>query len=204
MAPKLILLAIFIVATFAAKSATAGRSGGGDNYVRNACSVTKYRNLCIRSLSPFSAAAKDSPSVWARAGVAVTLSDAKAVARYLIKLNRTRGGGGGGRYYRAALSDCTELFENAIDELHKSLGVLRSLTRRAFGTQMGNLNTWLSAALTDTDTCMDGFESQKRRRGVRLIRGRVSRTSYIASNALALVNKLAASGLGREADAVDP
>lgn len=204
MEPKLILLAIFTVATFAAKSASAGLGGGGDNYVRNACSVTRYRNLCIRSLAPFSAAAKDSPSFWARAGVAVTLTDAKAVARYLILLNRTRGGGGGSRYYRVALSDCMELFENAIDELHLSLGVLRSLTRRAFGTQMGNLNTWLSAALTNAETCMEGFESQKRRRGVRLIRGRVSRTSYIASNALALVNKLAASGLGREADAVDP
>ncbi|EXC10300.1 21 kDa protein [Morus notabilis] len=164
-----------------------------DKYVRQACAVTRYRSLCIRSLSPFSDAAKTSPSRWARAGVSVTITEAKSAVQYLIKLKRQENRARGARN-SAALSDCIECFGNAIDELHKSLGILRNLNRRTFGTQMGDLNTWLSAALTDADTCLDGFEGQKGRE-VRRIRSRVSRASCVTSNSLALANKLASTGL---------
>lgn len=94
---------------------------------------------------------------------------------------------------RAAVLDCVEVFEAAIDELHRSLGVLRRLSRSNFDAQMGDLTTWVSAALTDEGTCVDGFEGE-RGKLVNLIRNRVLKASYITSNALALVNKLAASG----------
>ncbi|KAM6540944.1 hypothetical protein CsatB_005391 [Cannabis sativa] len=187
----IILLMMYRTAIFA----TANNSRG-DKYVRNACSVTRYRSLCIRTLAPFSSAAKESPVLWARAGVSVTLSEAKDTAQYLMKLNRNnnnRTRSGKGNYFRAAVSDCVELFDNAVDELHQSLRVMRNLSKRTFGTQMGDVNTWLSAALTDADTCLEGLEGLKRRREVNPLRSKVSRASYTASNALALVNKLAAT-----------
>lgn len=165
-----------------------------DKYVQQACGVTRYRSLCVRSLSPFSGSAKTSPSLWARAGVSVTITEAKSVVQYLIKIKRQVRNRWRGTRNNAALGDCIECFQNAIDELHKSLGILRNLNRRTFGTQMGDLNTWLSAALTDADTCLDGFEGQKGRQ-VRLIRRRVSKASCVTSNALALANKLASTGL---------
>ncbi|CAN6690435.1 unnamed protein product [Malus baccata var. baccata] len=163
------------------------------NYVQEACSVTRYRDVCIHSLSPFSSSAKNSPSRWARAGVSVSLSEAKSATRYLVTL-KTHGGGLKGRN-QVALSDCIECFQNAIDELHKSLDVLRTLTKMTFDTKMADLNTWLSAALTNGDTCLDGFEGQKGK-PVKLLQDRVLKVTYITSNALALVNKLATTGLG--------
>ncbi|KAG6593199.1 Pectinesterase inhibitor 6, partial [Cucurbita argyrosperma subsp. sororia] len=160
------------------------------SYVQEACSVTLHPDLCIRSLSPFSSTAKRSPTKWARASVSVTITEAKAVARFLVRLKNNRRMKGRNR---AAVSDCVEVFEDAIDELHRSLGVLRRLSRSKFDAQMGDLTTWVSAALTDEDTCVDGFEGE-RGRLVNLIRNRVVKATYITSNALALVNKLAASG----------
>ncbi|XP_062022846.1 pectinesterase inhibitor 6-like [Rosa rugosa] len=166
---------------------------GDHSYVEDACSVTRYRDLCIHSLASFSSTAKNSPSRWARAGVSVTLGETKNVARYLVYLkkhsNRMKGKAG------VALSDCIEVFENAIDELHKSLGVLRKLSRTTFATQMGDLNTWLSAALTDGDTCLDGFEEVQRGKQIKSLQNRVLRATRFTSNALALANKLAATGL---------
>ncbi|KAJ7972965.1 Invertase/pectin methylesterase inhibitor family protein [Quillaja saponaria] len=60
--------------------------GSGNNYVRDACSVTRYKDLCMHSLASFSDEAKSSPSKWARAGVSVTISEVKIVAAELIKL----------------------------------------------------------------------------------------------------------------------
>ncbi|KAL6208419.1 hypothetical protein ACLB2K_019368 [Fragaria x ananassa] len=97
--------------------------------------------------------------------------------------------------FGVALSDCIECFDNAIDELHKSLGVLRKLSRTTFVTQMGDLNTWLSAALTDGNTCLDGFEEDRKGNQLKSLKNRVLRATRFTSNALALANKLAATGL---------
>ncbi|XP_038896715.1 pectinesterase inhibitor 6-like [Benincasa hispida] len=161
------------------------------SYVREACSVTRHQDLCIQSLTPFSSTAKRSPAKWARAGVSVTITEAKTVAGLLGRLKNNKRMKGRNR---AAVSDCVEVFEAAIDELHRSLGVLRRLSRSNFDAQIGDLTTWVSAALTDEDTCVEGFEGE-RGKLVNLIRNRVLKVGYITSNALALVNKLAASGL---------
>ncbi|KAL6217224.1 hypothetical protein ACLB2K_010441 [Fragaria x ananassa] len=167
-------------------------AGNGDHsYVEHACSVTRYRDLCIRSLASFSSTAKNSPSRWARAGVSVALGETKNVTRYLITLKKHNGMKG---KFGVALSDCMECFDNAIDELHKSLGVLRKLSRTTFVTQMGDLNTWLSAALTDGNTCLDGFEEDRKGNQLKSLKNRVLRATHFTSNALALANKLAATG----------
>ncbi|KAL5791832.1 hypothetical protein ACOSP7_000426 [Xanthoceras sorbifolium] len=166
-------------------------SENGNSYVRDACSVTQYRDLCIHSLASFSNTARRSPSKWARAGVSVTIGEAKTVTQYLINLKkhtRLRG------RRRVALSDCIENFQDTIDQLHRSLGILRKLTAGNFDSQMGDLTTYMSAALTDEDTCLDGFEGQRGGQ-VNLLKNRVLNTTYLTSNALALVNKLATAGL---------
>lgn len=167
-------------------------SDNGDTYVREACSVTRYHDLCMHSLASFSHTAGRSPSKWARAGVSVTIGEAKNASQYLNKLKKDRIMRGRNRI---ALSDCIECFQDAMDNLHKSLGILRKLDATNFDTQMGDLTTWLSAALTDEDTCLDGFEDQSSKQ-VKMLQNQVSRVTYITSNALALVNKLAAAGLG--------
>ncbi|KAK7396896.1 hypothetical protein VNO78_18058 [Psophocarpus tetragonolobus] len=163
---------------------------GHDN-VREACSVTRFQSLCVETLAHFSSTAGRSPSKWARAGVSVSIGEVKRVRAYLSELKRH--GHMKGRN-RVALSDCVECFAYALDELHKSLGVLRSLSKSTFSTQMGDLNTWISAALTDEETCLEGFEA-KNDMQIKLLQNQVQNASCITSNALALVNKLATTGL---------
>ncbi|KAE9593808.1 hypothetical protein Lal_00036604 [Lupinus albus] len=169
---------------------------GFDN-VKEACRVTRYQNLCIHSLSQFSNTAGRSPSKWARASVSVTIGEVKNVQKYLQNLNRNKIIMRGRN--RIALSDCIESFADTIDELHKSLNVLRRLSKSIFSTQMGDLNTWISAALTNEETCIDGFEGQSKNQ-IKMLRNRVQNVSCITSNALALVNKLATTGIGSITD----
>lgn len=60
---------------------------------------------------------------------------------------------------------------------------------------MNDVLTWLSAALTDEDTCIDGFEGMRKARRIAGFCEKVQNASYITSNALALANKLATTGL---------
>lgn len=179
---------MFLSLTILALLTYRASSENGDDYVQDACSVTRYHDLCIRSLSPFSTTAKRNPTTWARAGVSVTIGEAKRVANRLTKLSFT-----GGRN-KGALLDCIECFQDSIDNLHKSLYVLRELNGQTFNSQMSDVTTWMSAALTDEDTCLDGFSGQKGRQ-IKSLQNRIKNVTYITSNALALVNKLATTGI---------
>ncbi|XP_021775342.1 pectinesterase inhibitor 6-like [Chenopodium quinoa] len=166
----------------------------GTNYVREACSVTRYQDLCVKSLASYSNNAKRSPSRWARAGVSVTISEVKVVSQYLDTTKKH--GHIRGTRNRAALADCVECIQSALDDLHKSLGVLRRLSSGVFKEQMGDVLTWLSAALTNQDTCINGFVRRGRKnKQIARLCDKVQNASYITSNALALVNKLATTGL---------
>ncbi|XP_010507863.1 PREDICTED: 21 kDa protein-like [Camelina sativa] len=161
-------------------------------YVRNACSVTQYQQLCVRTLWPFAVVARNKTSKWTRASVAVTITDTKRILRILLK---TKGSAADERE-RIALSDCRELFVDSLDNLYKSLAVLRTLNADEFQRQMSDLATWLSAALTDDDTCLDGFEETSSRSWtVRMVRRKATKCMQLCSNALALLNKLSYDGL---------
>ncbi|GFP85586.1 21 kDa protein [Phtheirospermum japonicum] len=192
---RVIILMLLACLAILSCSSDASENDNRTNYVEDACSVTHYRALCIRSLSPFSSVAKGNPSLWARAGVSVTIGEAKRVAQYLatLKKNKTMMRGRN----KIALSDCVECFQDTLDNLHQSLYVLRKLSVRKFGSQVDDVATWVSAALTDEDTCVDGFDEGKGKgkgKRVKSVINRVSNVTYLTSNALALINKLATAG----------
>uniref|UniRef100_M4DY43 Pectinesterase inhibitor domain-containing protein n=1 Tax=Brassica campestris TaxID=3711 RepID=M4DY43_BRACM len=160
--------------------------------IKNACSVTQNQQLCFRTIWPFAIVAKNNSSKRARASVAVTITDTKQILRLLLK---TRSSAVGKRE-RVALSDCRELFVDSLGNLYKSLALLRKLDADEFQQQMSDLATWLSSALTDEDTCLDGFEETSIRSStVRMIRRRATRCMQLCSNALAILSKLAYDGL---------
>lgn len=61
-----------------------------------------------------------------------------------------------------------------------------------FMWKMSNVQTWVSAALTDETTCLDGFSGRAMEGKVKkLIRLKVVHVAQVTSNALALVNHFA-------------
>lgn len=82
------------------------------------------------------------------------------------------------------------------DRLSKSVRELKN-TGRASGPDfiwhMSNVETWVSAALTDDNTCLDGFSGRVLNGKIKdSVRARVTNLVQVTSNALALVNSFAA------------
>ncbi|KAF5188675.1 21 kDa protein-like [Thalictrum thalictroides] len=162
-------------------------SEAGDGYVRDACRVTRYRSLCIQLLAPYSSYARHNPRRWAEVGVIVTKREANNVSRFLHTLKARvhfR------RRQKIALSDCIECLQETLDNLNESLGELKHLEARTFELQMANVETYMSAALTDEDTCLDSFDGRKGKR-VKMLQNKLVKVSHITSIALALVTELA-------------
>ncbi|KAH0653179.1 hypothetical protein KY290_031471 [Solanum tuberosum] len=180
---KTLLLALFLLHLISSIITTSSSSSVSD-IVRSSCVHASYPTICIRTLSSYSGSAINTPQDLAQAAVKITLSRAHKASEFLsqVKVESKR--------EKGALSDCIEQMGDSMEELRKSLSELKHLRRgNAFKWQMSNLETWVSAALTNEDTCLDGFKEidGKIRSDVKR---KITNVARVTSNALYLINRL--------------
>nr|GME10681.1 21 kDa protein-like [Ipomoea batatas]GME16657.1 21 kDa protein-like [Ipomoea batatas] len=159
-------------------------SSAGD-LVRKSCVNASFPGICYRTLSEFSGGgAMRTPRDLAQAALGVSLHRA-GKASVLLRRLKARS-----RREKAAVSDCLEQMGDTVDELSRSVAELKHLRRGiAFEWQMSNVETWVSAALTNEDTCLDGFKEVEVT--VRSdVNRRIRNVARVTSNALYLVNQL--------------
>lgn len=167
------------------------RNNNGSDFIRTSCSTTLYPARCYASLARYANAIQRSPSQLAIVAVSVSLRRARRASAYMSSLSHSPTGASNPRA-AAALRDCSSTFGDAIDQMEQSLAELRQLkSGEEFQWQMSNVETWMSAALTNEDTCTDGFEDLPSGGVKEDVCGRVARVKEVTSNALALVNSLA-------------
>ncbi|KAK6143896.1 hypothetical protein DH2020_024244 [Rehmannia glutinosa] len=89
-----------------------------------------------------------------------------------------------------ALADCKELLDFSVSELGWSMSEMNKI-RSGFRNPNsdGNLKAWLSAALSNQDTCLEGFEGTDRRLE-RYVRGSLSQVTQLIGNVLTLYTQM--------------
>lgn len=151
--------------------------------VRSSCVHASYPNICLRTLSTYGSSAS-TPRDLAQLAVRVSLAHVRRGSAFLSQLTVR------GQRERGALSDCVDQMGDAMDELSDTLSDLHHLRRgEDFRWQMSNAETWVSAALTNEDTCLDGFKEI----GVNVradVRRSITNVARVTSNALYLINLL--------------
>lgn len=92
---------------------------------------------------------------------------------------------------QVAIQDCKELLDFSVSELALSLAEMNKV--RTIGSKdpqsQGNLKAWLSAALSNQDTCLEGFEGTDRH-VERFIRGSLAQVTQLIGNVLMLYSQL--------------
>ncbi|XP_020575668.1 21 kDa protein-like [Phalaenopsis equestris] len=161
------------------------------DFIRRSCAVTLYPQLCYISLKPYAKNMKESPLALAIIATEVSLANIKKSALQAEALRHHRTGSAG-----AALHDCLDLLRTAEDLTKQSVAEIQKLWRAvklggsSFFWDVSNAQTWMSAALTDEDTCVDGFEDVGGAAAVKGFIRNVRRVKKYSSNALALLNAL--------------
>ncbi|KAK8481547.1 hypothetical protein V6N13_124523 [Hibiscus sabdariffa] len=191
------LLSFLFLSFFFLRPIAAGPTAANDtDFIRASCSVTLYPHLCYSSLSGYADAIQQDPARLARIAIGVSLSKTRHIVAYVSNLTREA-------EYRAdpratsALRDCVLNMDDAVDEIDSSLNEMRGLVvpvSESFRFQIGNVQTWMSAALTDEETCTDGFEDVAEGPLKTAVCKRAVKVKKLTSNALALVNSYAQKG----------
>ncbi|VVA91382.1 unnamed protein product [Arabis nemorensis] len=184
---------LFIFRTISAVRFPPGPTPTNDlDFIRTSCNATLYPDVCYTSLAGYASSVQDNPARLAKLAIGVSLSRAKYTASYLSKLSRASAS--------AAVRDCVSNVGDAVEQMRGSLRQLREMNHRrpgapAFRFQMSNVQTWMSAALTDEETCTDGItEEMEDGETKTAVCERVADVKRFTSNALALVNTYANNG----------
>ncbi|CAK7337062.1 unnamed protein product [Dovyalis caffra] len=158
------------------------------DYLKTACNSTTYPQLCFKSLYSYSSTIKTNDLKLCNAALTVSLEAARNTSKLVKSLSKRRGLS---KIEAAVIEDCVEQITDSIDEIKQSLKVLGSLSGSDKQIQIDNIKTWVSAAITDQNTCTDGFDGRKISHAVKsTISKSIVNVGRLTSNALALINKL--------------
>ncbi|XP_038698230.1 putative invertase inhibitor [Tripterygium wilfordii] len=177
MAPLRTCLALLSLLVLASSS---GAKGYEPDLISTACNRTLHQELCISSLR--SDPRSHSSDLEGLAEIALNISTIHGV-QTLSYINHLKSNVGGNvsEYVLTCLSDCMEEYSEAIDKLEDSVGALMN---RSFD----DLVTFVTAAMTDSDTCEEGFEENPEE--VSPLTKRNQDFSMLCSNFLAITTLL--------------
>ncbi|CAI9768107.1 unnamed protein product [Fraxinus pennsylvanica] len=168
------------------------------DFTRTSCETTLYPELCYNSLARYANVVQQDPGRLARIAINITLTEAELMPAYISNLtHQTEYGARADPRAVNALHDCFTVLSDAVEQLRSSLKQLSQLESPGptFLFQVSNVQTWMSAALTNEETCTDGFSDVPDTPMKSDVCDQVEKVKEMTSNALALVNNYVAREL---------
>ncbi|KAL1222021.1 Pectinesterase inhibitor 11 [Cardamine amara subsp. amara] len=179
--------------TASPSAAAAGTSKRAINFIQASCKATTYPAVCINTLSGYANSIQTSPRRLAETALTVTVSQAQSMKLFVSRLARFKSLK---KREVQAIKDCLEEINDTVDRLTKSIHEVKmcgsAKGRDQFWFHMSNAQTWTSAALTNANTCSDGFSGRTMDGRIKnSVRARILNLGRGTSNALALINAFA-------------
>ncbi|KAK7281714.1 hypothetical protein RIF29_09945 [Crotalaria pallida] len=145
--------------------------------IKAICNVTRYPDSCISSISssPFSQPPTD-PEAILNISLRVSLKELTNLSSSLNTFMDDQG---------PAFADCKDQINDAVSQLNDSVSALSDGKVLSEG-KIRDIQTWVSAAATDQQTCLDGLEEMGSS-VVDQVKRKLQRSSEYISNSLAIV-----------------
>ncbi|CAN0914125.1 Putative pectinesterase/pectinesterase inhibitor 22 [Linum grandiflorum] len=168
------------------------RNFSAESWMQRACTGIRDPETCVASLRGRASLRQRSPASIVNAAIRTTLKEARSAIDAITKFTALSFS------YREqlAVEDCKELLDFSVTELAWSLAEMNRVRTGETGSQTGlpnseegNLKAWLSAALGNQDTCLEGFEGTDRH-VEKFIRGSLKQVTQLIGNVLALYTEL--------------
>ncbi|GJM91192.1 hypothetical protein PR202_ga07543 [Eleusine coracana subsp. coracana] len=182
----------------AARPLPSDEAAAAAGFVRSWCGGTEYPALCDATVGPYAAEVGSSPARLSWAALTVTLDGARNAS---AAMRRMAASGRLPHVAAEAARDCVGMLGDAVEMLRQSVEAMARLgedeqqksngkSSSSVRFQVDSVQTWASAALTDDDTCLEGFRAVEA--GAReTVRGHVAGVAHLTANALAILNAMA-------------
>ncbi|KAL3528359.1 hypothetical protein ACH5RR_007681 [Cinchona calisaya] len=157
--------------------------------LKTVCGVTQHLDSCINSISSLNDPPRSDPVHFFNLSLQVSLRE----LANLSSLPRTLISRSNDPKTESALKDCVNLFDDSLSQLKNSAELMKvgPGEKKMLLTEMkiSDMQTWISAAMTDQETCLDGLDEMGST-VVDEVRVRVHKSNEYMSNSLAILNNL--------------
>ncbi|KAI3800450.1 hypothetical protein L1987_28541 [Smallanthus sonchifolius] len=183
---------LFISLIMLAFSDTVDSSSSARAYLEAQCRTSIHRDLCVETLLPYVTKTILGPQQLAQISLAVCLSKARQTKEYIYTVakhfNETRDFGD-----NQAIQECLRQIDNGVNQITLSVKEFQQMGRDGeenFVLHEGNVQSWVSAALTDVDMCIDGLLGDGiGGREEDMIKAKFLNVKQLASNSLSLFSR---------------
>ncbi|XP_019193235.1 PREDICTED: pectinesterase-like [Ipomoea nil] len=158
--------------------------------VKSSCSSTLYPELCFSAIANGAGKKLSSQKDVIELSLNITIAAVEqnsAAIKKLIKAGKNLT-----KREKTALQDCVEMVDETLDELHAAVEDLEQYpTKKSLIRHADDLKTLVSSAITNQETCLDGFSHDTADKHVRdaLIDGQ-EHVEKMCSNALAMIKNM--------------
>ncbi|KAH1066318.1 hypothetical protein J1N35_031305 [Gossypium stocksii] len=209
--PKKIFLALFaslviVAAIIGIVAGVSSRNNSDESdtshhaIVKSACSGTFYPDLCFSAVTTVPAGtAKKVRSQKDVIELSLNITTS-AVEHNYFKIKKLLARKDLTTREKTALHDCLETIDETLDELHEAVEDLHEYPNKKSLTQHADdLKTLMSAAMTNQETCLDGFSHEGADKKIRevLIDGE-KYVEKMCSNALAMIKNMTDTDIANE------
>ncbi|KAK1420141.1 hypothetical protein QVD17_21493 [Tagetes erecta] len=164
-------------------------------YLEAQCRTSIYHDLCVETLLPYVTKSVLSPQKLAQISLAVCLLKARQTKEYV---NMVAKHFNEGKHYgeNQAIKECLHQVDNGVNQITLSVKEFQQMGKDEednFVLHEGNVQSWVSAALTNVDMCIDGLsgDGSVRSREKAIIKVKLLNVKQLASNSLLLFTRFA-------------
>ncbi|KDP34079.1 hypothetical protein JCGZ_07650 [Jatropha curcas] len=175
-----ILLAAIVVAAVLGTRASSSNNGDQSKgaistSIKAVCDVTLYKDSCYNSLAPLAKSDHLQPEELFKLSMQVAMNELSEASQYFFSTDYVTD-----KTTSLALKDCRDLIDLALDHLNGSLSSTNDVSVLDI---VDDLRSWLSAAGSCQQTCIDGLEEAGKINGKDYLKN----STELISNSLAII-----------------
>ncbi|KAK9056256.1 hypothetical protein SSX86_027346 [Deinandra increscens subsp. villosa] len=191
---QIVVYVFFISLTMFAFSGPVDSSSSARAYLEAQCRTSIYHDLCVETLLPYVTKTILSPQQLAQVSLAVCLSKARQTKEYVAmvvkRFNESKRVGD-----NQAVEECLRQIDSGVSQITLSVKEFQRMGKdgeEKFVLHEGNVQSWVSAGLTDVDMCIDGISGDGiGGREKAMIKAKLLNVKQLASNSLSLFSRFA-------------
>ena len=182
---SILLVAAVVAVTVTVKNKNGGGSGGGGEVststkaVSAICAPTDYKSTCEQTLA---GANSTNPKELVKVAFEATVKDLQGAIQNSTLYKEADHD----QLTKGALEVCEEVLNDSVDELRRSFDKIAEFEISELGDYVEDLKTWMSAAITYQDTCIDAFENTTGDTGEKM-KNVLRSSGEMLSNGLAMI-----------------
>ena len=180
LASILLVAAVVGVVVSTKKSGGAEATSGSTKAVQAICSPTNYKETCEKSLAN---ANTNDPKELIKAAFDATVENIGNVLKDSSFLKDAEASPSSKDSYKV----CKEVLDRAVEDLKRSIEKVDAFDASKTNEYVEDLKTWLSAVVTNQETCIDAFKETSGEAGEKM-KNLLTMAKQLSSNGLAMVN----------------